>query len=63
MTREEQDVMELLPLNGPTSPGFGPPSEMTKQLMAMGYIDIETMDDGMWRARITPRGKKALQER
>jgi len=68
MTNDEILALRTMPSDGDwTAPGCGPPTQLTRGLVAEGYIEIELMrlspesvDAEGWRARLTPRGKKVV---
>jgi hypothetical protein len=60
MNNEEAAAMREMPREGFTALGFGAPMPLTKQLVALGYIEIEFLSlEGRdyWRASLTARGK------
>jgi hypothetical protein len=42
--------------------GFGKPSELTQRMVAMGWIELTTHDDGTWSASLTKSGKAKKDE-
>jgi hypothetical protein len=41
----------------PNNKGFGKPSELTQRLVAMGWIELTSLENGIWFASLTKAGK------
>jgi len=62
MTNEEATAIREMPREGFAALSYGAPMDLTKQLVALGLIEIEFLTiDGKdyWRASLTARGKNA----
>lgn len=62
MTNEEAAAIREMPREGYTALGFGAPCDLTKQLSALGLIEIEVLSiegKDYWHASLTSRGKNA----
>lgn len=64
MNREELEVMKDMPENdGWTPNGYGPPCEISKYLISIGFIELETVEKNgniYWKARTTQKGRRAI---
>jgi hypothetical protein len=62
MTNEQTAIIAQMPESEWTPLGFGPPMDTTRELEAMGLIEIDAREENnsvYWRARLTQRGQRA----
>lgn len=44
---------------GITAWGYGPPGDLTRELVDRGYVELEFGEGGLWRGVLTKRGHEA----